>query len=81
MKAARILSHIFDRESAANAYNSVLSLVYNKIFDLVDIFCGKGKYLILDTKALQFGKIKSKNINAKHICLLHNCLSVVERIA
>ena len=47
----------------------------------MDIYTLKGKELILDTKALQFGKIKSKAINAKHICLLSNCLSVVERIA
>ena len=81
MKVARILSHIFDKSTSEKAYNQVLSTCHEKLYDLIDIFTIKSKELILDTKALQYGKIKSKAINAKHICLLNNCLAVVERVA
>ena len=43
-------------------------------------FCQKSKELILQTKALSYGKIKGKNINAKHICLLCNCYSILIKI-
>lgn len=51
------------------------------MFDLIDVYCLQSRELILDKKAIGFGKIKSKNINAKHICLLCNCLSVLKKFA
>jgi|LakMenE18May11ns_1017448.scaffolds.fasta_scaffold9221470_1 hypothetical protein len=50
------------------------------MYDMIYKFCQKSKELILETKALSFGKIKAKNINAKHICLLCNCYSILIKI-
>ena len=47
----------------------------------MNIYCHKSRELIYDAKALKFGRIKAKNVNAKHICLLANCLSVIHKIA
>lgn len=79
-KVGRILSHIFDKDTSPCHHKQVQSIVYEKLFGLVELFASKGKELILDFKAVAFGKIKSKTINAKHICLLSNCLSVITRI-
>jgi hypothetical protein len=81
VKVGRILSNIFDIQAYPSHHQQVLTLVYEKTFELMELFAGKGKELILDFKAVAFGKIKSKTINAKHICLLSNCLSVVSKIA
>jgi hypothetical protein len=35
VKAGRILSHIFDRSNSNNVRKRVLSVVYDKLFDLV----------------------------------------------
>ncbi len=37
--------------------------------------------MILEAKAINYGKTKAKAINAKHICLLLNCLSVLLKMA
>ena len=81
VKVGTILSNIFDIQAYPSHHQQVLTLVYEKTFELMELFAGKGKELILDFKAVAFGKIKSKTINAKHICLLSNCLSVVSKIA
>lgn len=77
---ARVLGNVYDRDASNPVYRRVLSEVYDKLYDLVEAFASKSKELIHDAKALSFGKIKSKGINAKHICLLCNCLSVISRI-
>jgi len=51
------------------------------MLDLIEQYSINCKELILETKALKFEKIKGKNINAKHICLLCNCLSVLIKIS
>lgn len=51
------------------------------MYNLIEKFVEKSKELILETKALNFNKIKGKSINAKHICLLCNCYSILARIA
>jgi hypothetical protein len=81
VKMSRILSGILAREFVQEVgYNKITRCIYEKVFDLVYKFCLKSRELILETKALQFGKIKGKNINAKHICLLCNCYSILLRI-
>ena len=80
-KVGRILSHIFEKEAYPFHHQQVQGLVCSKMWELVELFAVKGKELILDFKAVGFGRIKSKTINAKHICLLSNCLSVVTKIS
>lgn len=81
IKMNRVLSTILSKQFVAEVgYNKITKHIYDKIYDLVYKFCGKSKELILETKALQYGKIKGKNINAKHICLLCNCYSIMGRI-
>lgn len=75
---ARVLANIHQHD--LNESNKILKHVYDKVYDLVDVYCSKSKELILDIKALAYGKIKGKSINAKHICLLSNCLSVIKKI-
>ena len=54
--------------------------VYERMFDLVDNYNTRTKELILDAQARKYEKIKSKNISAKHLCLLHNCISVLLKL-
>jgi len=80
MKVARVLSNVLEK-GANQSENRITSYVYEKAYNLIEVYCQKSKELIYETKALSFGKIKGKTINAKHICLLSNCLSVVQKIA
>lgn len=75
IQMGRVLGSILD-----SSKSRIQAHVYTKIYDLMDRYCAQSKELILDTKALKYEKIKGKSINAKHICLLCNCLSVVLRI-
>lgn len=54
--------------------------IFEKILSLVEYYNSRTRELILEAKARQFEKMKSKNISAKHICLVHNCLSVVSKL-
>jgi hypothetical protein len=36
--------------------------------------------MILEKKALKLNKIKGNNITVKHICLLSNCLTFLEKL-
>ena len=36
--------------------------------------------MILEKKALKMEKIKGNNIAVKHICLLSNCLTLLEKL-
>jgi hypothetical protein len=82
VKMNRILAAVLPSEWVREAgCNRISRCIYEKIFDLVLKFCLKSRELILETKALQFGRIKGKNINAKHICLLCNCYSILIKLA
>ena len=54
--------------------------IYERLFDLVDHYNSKTKELILNAKANELEKMKSKKISAKHLCLLHNCLSLLSKL-
>ena len=54
--------------------------VYERLFDLIDNYNTKSKELILDAKARQQERMKGKNISAKHLCLLHNCITIVIKL-
>lgn len=75
MKLARVLSNVLEKA----APNPITNFAFERLYDLIEVYCNKSRELILDTKALTFGKIKGKSINAKHICLLCNCLSVIQK--
>lgn len=82
VKMNRVLAGILPREFVVETgHNKITRHIYDKIFDLLYKFAMKSKELILETKALNFGKIKAKTINAKHICLLANCYSVLIKIS
>lgn len=81
MKMARVLGNVFDRDSSSNAHQKLMGVIYEKLFDLICEYCLKSRELILEAKAVNYGKTKGKGINAKHICLLLNCLSVLMKIA
>jgi len=82
VKMNRVLSGVLPRQSVQEqGYNYITKYIYEKMYDMIYKFCQKSKELILETKALSFGKIKAKNINAKHICLLCNCYSILIKIA
>ena len=55
-------------------------MVYERLLDIIEYYNNRSKELILEAKARQYEKMKSKNISAKHICLVHNCLSVLLRL-
>lgn len=81
VKMNRTLSGVLPRQSVQQqGYNYITKYIYEKMYDMIYKFCQKSKELILQTKALSFGKIKGKNINAKHICLLCNCYSILIKI-
>ena len=50
------------------------------MLNLIDYYNNRTKELILEAKARQYEKMKAKNISAKHICLVHNCLSVLIKL-
>lgn len=81
LKMGRILGNIISREETEEVgYNKINKFIFEKIFSVIEKYCTTSRELILETKALKFEKIKGKSINAKHICLLCNCLSVVSKI-
>lgn len=55
-------------------------ILFEKLFELIKYYNKMTQQLILGSKALTFQKIKTKSINARHICLLSNCLAVVRII-
>lgn len=62
------------------ALKSCQKIVYERMFDLIDNYNLRSKELILDAKARKYEKMKAKNISAKHLCLLHNCLTVLLKL-
>lgn len=54
--------------------------VLERLFDLIDSYNVRTKELILEIQAKKFDKMKSKNISARHLCLLHNCLSLLIKL-
>lgn len=50
------------------------------MFDLIESYNAKTRELILEAQARKYEKMKSKNISAKHLCLVHNCLTLLQKL-
>ena len=58
----------------------IITHVYDKVYELIDQYNSATKEMILEKKALKMEKIKGNNIAVKHICLLSNCLTFLEKL-